>query len=62
MELGLRLVESQGAHEARGATQGVPCTLVDRVWAPWDSTDLNPNSIYSLPGRKKSERRNHHVL
>ena len=30
MELELRLVELQGAHEAGGA----PPTLVDRVWAP----------------------------
>ena len=30
MELGLRSVEPQGAHEAGGA----PCTLVDRVWVP----------------------------
>jgi len=35
MELGLRSVESQGAHEAGGAPQGAPCTLVDRAWAPW---------------------------
>ena len=33
MELGLRSVESQGAHEAEGAPRGA-CTLVDRVWAP----------------------------
>ena len=30
MELELRSVEYQGAHEAGGA----PCTLMDRVWAP----------------------------
>ena len=30
MELELRPVEQQGAHEAGGA----PCALVDRVWAP----------------------------
>ena len=30
--------------------------------APWDYTDLNPNSIYCLLGRKKSKRRIHHVL
>ena len=30
MELEVRSVEVQGAHEAGG----VPCTLVDRVWAP----------------------------
>ena len=31
MELELRSVEVQGAHE----TGGAPPTLVDRVWAPW---------------------------
>ena len=31
MVLGLRPVETRGPHEAGGA----PCTLVDRVWAPW---------------------------
>ena len=31
MELELRLVELQGAHEAGGA----PPILVARVWAPW---------------------------
>ena len=36
MELELRSVEPQGAHEAGGAPQGVgaPSTLMDRVWAP----------------------------
>ena len=36
MELELRSVELQGAHEARGAPRGAgaPPTLVDRVWAP----------------------------
>ena len=37
MELELRSVERQGAHEAGGAPRGdmrAP-TLVDRVWAPW---------------------------
>ena len=36
MELELRLVEHQGAHETGGAPRGVgtPPTLVDRVWAP----------------------------
>ena len=37
MELELRSVELQGAHEAGGHTQGgrrAP-TLVERVWAPW---------------------------
>ena len=34
MELELRSVEHQGAHEAGGA----PPTLVDRVWAPWSSS------------------------
>ena len=31
MELELRSVELQGAHEAGGA----PPNLVDRVWGPW---------------------------
>ena len=37
MELELRSVELQGAHEARGAPRGAgaPPTLVERVWAPW---------------------------
>ena len=37
MELELRSVDVQGAHEAGGAPRGrgrAP-TLVDRVWAPW---------------------------
>ena len=37
MELELRSVEHQGAHEAGGAPRvaGAHPTLVDRVWAPW---------------------------
>ena len=37
MELELRSVEHQRAHEAGGAPRGAgaPRTLVDRVWAPW---------------------------
>ena len=37
MELELRSVECQGAHERGGRARGVgtPPTLVDRVWAPW---------------------------
>ena len=37
MELELRSVEVQGAHETRGVPRGRGCvpTLVDRVWAPW---------------------------
>ena len=36
MELELRSVESQGAHEVGAHPSGVgaPYTLVDRVWAP----------------------------
>ena len=36
MELELRSVDVQGAHEAGGAprARGAPPTLVDRVWAP----------------------------
>ena len=37
MELELRSVDHQGAHERGGAPrwEGAPPTLVDRVWAPW---------------------------
>ena len=36
MELELRSVEHQGAHEAGGAQGvGMPPTLMDMVWAPW---------------------------
>ena len=37
MELELRSVEHQGAHEAGDTPRGVgrAPTLVDRVWAPW---------------------------
>ena len=36
MELELRSVEPQGAHETGGAPRGqAPPTLVERVWAPW---------------------------
>ena len=37
MELELRSVELQGAHEAGGAPRGAgaPPTLVERVWPPW---------------------------
>ena len=34
MELELRSVEVQGAHEIGGAPYGGGC-LVDRPWAPW---------------------------
>ena len=40
MELELRSVEVQGAHETGGAPRGrgrAP-TLVARVWAPWSSS------------------------
>ena len=36
MELELRSVEHQGAHEAGGTPRGRRApTLVDRVWPPW---------------------------
>ena len=47
-------------HEGGGAP--VPLGAPPTSWAPWRSTDLNSNSIYSLSGRKKSERRIHRVL
>ena len=64
MELELRAEEFQGGHETGGVPMGRWCapTLVDRVWAPWTSIDLNSNSIYSRSGRKKSERKFDRVL
>ena len=41
-------------HEGGGASPA--------SWAPWSSTDLNSNSVYSRSGRKKSERKFHRVL
>ena len=41
MELELRSVEHQGAHETGGRAQGGAPTLVDRVWAPWPSSFTN---------------------
>ena len=40
IELELRPVEHQGAHEtgARPGGGGAPPTLVDRVWVPWSSS------------------------
>ena len=40
MELELRSVEPQGAHEVGGAPRGAgaPPILVARVWAPWSSS------------------------
>ena len=50
----------RGLHEGRGAP--TPLGGAPTSWAPWGSTDLNSNSIYSRSGRKKSERRIHRVL
>ena len=39
MELELRSVEHQGAHEVGGAPRVARApTLVSRVWAPWSSS------------------------
>ena len=45
-------------HEGAGRPRGRAPSPV----GPWDSTNLNSNSIYSLSGRKKSGRRIHRVL
>ena len=37
-----------GAHTLFTRVQGAP----PASWAPWDSTNLNSNSIYSCSGRK----------
>ena len=50
--------QDQGAHTLSTRVGARP--LVS--WAPWCSTDLNSNSIYSCSGREKTERRIHRVL
>ena len=50
--------QGQGAHTL--STRVV--ARLPALWAPWCSTDLNSNSIYSRSGRKKSERMIHHIL
>src|SRR3989337_2340298 len=56
--------QGQGAHTLSTRVGGAPTPLgaPPASWAPWCSTDLNSNSIYSRSGRKKSERRIHRVL
>ena len=46
--------QHQGAHTLSTRVQGAPPPwgAPPASWAPWDSTDLNPNSIYSRSGRK----------
>ena len=58
MEVELESERQQRAHEVGGAAP----TRVARWWPPWKPSDTNSNSIYLLSERKKSERRNHHVL
>ena len=43
------------SHEGGGAP--APWVCPPTLWAPWSSSDLNPNSIYSLSGRKKIEEK-----
>ena len=47
--------QGQGAHTLSTRVGGTPAPLgaPPALWAPWDSTDLNCNSIYSCSGRKK---------
>ena len=56
MELELRSVEFQGAHEIGGRAQEEgahpPRARPPISWAPWTSTDLNSNSISSISWRK----------
>ena len=42
---------ARGGHEA--GERACPPGRAPASWAPWDSTDLNSNSIYSRSGRKK---------
>ena len=60
MELELRSLEVQGAHEIGGCALGRGTPPVS--WAPCSSADLNSNPIYSVSRRKKSERKFHCVL
>ena len=50
--------QGQGAHTLSTRVGGAP----PASWAPWSSTDLNSNSIYSCSGRKKSKRKIHRVI
>ena len=57
--------QGQGAHTLSTMVGGPPAPpgrTPPTSWAPWCSTDLNSNSIYSCSGRKKTKRRIHHVL
>ena len=48
------------SHEGGGVP--APWACPPTSWAPWTSSDLNSNSIYSVLGRKKLERKFHRVL
>ena len=45
--------QGQGAHTLSTRVGGAP----PASWAPWSSTDLNSNSIYSCSGRKNQRER-----
>ena len=54
--------EGQGAHTLLTRVGRPPRACPPISWDPWMPSDANSNSIYLLSERKKSERRNHHVL
>ena len=56
-------IQTRGPHPVhegggRPPAQGAP----PASWAPWCSTDVSLDPIYSLSGRKKPERKNYRVL
>ena len=55
----LRNNQRKGAHTLSTRVQGAPTPwgAPPASWAPYCSTDLNANSIYSCSGREKSEKR-----
>ena len=44
-----------------GGVRPLPLGVPPASWAPCCSTDVHPESIYSLSGRKKSKRKNYRV-
>ena len=55
-----RPVGPHPSHEGGGAP--APPGRAPTSWAPWSSSDLNSNSIYSCSERNKSRRNIHRVL
>ena len=55
--------QGQGDHGLFMRQGGAPPRARPPIsWGPWTSSDLKSNSIYTVSGRKKSERKFHRVL